>query len=103
MEIKSVGVLGAGQMGAGIAHVVALHGYDVAIYDVAPDRLQACLDNIKKNLARQVSKEHIDQAAMDKASPTSAWRRSSRSSASATSPSRRRPRTKRSRSRFSGP
>ena len=67
MEIKSVGVLGAGQMGAGIAHVVALHGYDVAIYDVAPDRLEACLENIKKNLARQVSKEHIDQAAMDKA------------------------------------
>ena len=67
MEIKSVGVVGAGQMGAGIAHVVALHGYDVAIYDVSPDRLQACLDNIKKNLARQVSKEHIDQAAMDKA------------------------------------
>jgi len=67
MQIRSVGVIGAGQMGAGIAHVVALHGYDVAIYDVAPDRLQACLDNIRKNLARQVSKEHIDQAAMDKA------------------------------------
>ena len=67
MQIKSVGVVGAGQMGAGIAHVVALNGYDVAIYDVAPERLEACLENIKKNLARQVSKEHIDQAAMDKA------------------------------------
>ena len=67
MQIKSVGVVGAGQMGAGIAHVVALHGYDVAIYDVAPERLEACLQNITKNLARQVSKEHIDQAAMDKA------------------------------------
>ena len=67
MKINSVGVIGAGQMGAGIAHVVALHGYDVAIYDVAPDRLDACLDNIRKNLARQVSKAHIDQAAMDKA------------------------------------
>ena len=67
MKLNSVGVIGAGQMGAGIAHVVALNGYDVAIYDLAPDRLQACLDNIKKNLARQVSKEHIDQAAMDKA------------------------------------
>ena len=67
MQIKSVGVVGAGQMGAGIAHVVALHGYDVAIYDVAPERLDACLQNITKNLARQVSKEHIDQAAMDKA------------------------------------
>ena len=67
MQIKSVGVVGAGQMGAGIAHVVALHGYDVAIYDVSPERLDACLHNITKNLARQVSKEHIDQAAMDKA------------------------------------
>jgi 3-hydroxybutyryl-CoA dehydrogenase len=67
MQIKSVGVIGAGQMGAGIAHVVALNGYDVAIYDVDPERLDRCLENIKKNLARQVSKEHIDQAAMDKA------------------------------------
>ena len=67
MQIKSVGVIGAGQMGAGIAHVVALNGYDVAIYDVSPDRLEACLENIRKNLARQVSKEHIHQAAMDKA------------------------------------
>ncbi len=67
MQIKSVGVIGAGQMGAGIAHVVALHGYDVAVYDLSPERLDACLQNITKNLARQVSKEHIDQAAMDKA------------------------------------
>ena len=67
MKLNSVGVIGAGQMGAGIAHVVALNGYDVAIYDLSPDRLQACLENIKKNLARQVSKDHIDQAAMDKA------------------------------------
>ena len=67
MQIKSVGVIGAGQMGSGIAHVVALHDYDVAIYDIAAERLDLCLENIKKNLARQVSKEHIDQAAMDKA------------------------------------
>jgi 3-hydroxybutyryl-CoA dehydrogenase len=67
MQIKSVGVIGAGQMGSGIAHVVALHGYDVAVYDLAPERLDLCLDNIKKNLTRQVSKEIIDQAAMDKA------------------------------------
>ena len=67
MQIKSVGVIGAGQMGAGIAHVVALNGYDVAIYDVASERLEACRQNIVKNLARQVSKEHIDQGAMDKA------------------------------------
>src|SRR5665213_443705 len=67
MQIKTVGVIGAGQMGAGIAHVVAINGYDVTIYDVSAERLQACLDNIKKNLGRQVSKEHIDQATMDTA------------------------------------
>ena len=67
MQVKSVGVIGAGQMGAGIAHVVAQHGYDVVIHDVASDRLEQCLENIRKNLARQVSREHIDQAAMDAA------------------------------------
>ncbi len=65
MQIKSVGVIGAGQMGAGIAHVVALHGYDVVIHDVATDRLEAARENIRKNLARQVSRSHIDQATMD--------------------------------------
>ena len=54
-------------MGAGIAHVVALHDYDVVIYDVAPDRLAACVANIKKNLARQVGKNLIGQGAMDAA------------------------------------
>jgi 3-hydroxybutyryl-CoA dehydrogenase len=67
MQIKSVGVIGAGQMGAGIAHVVALHGYDVTMHDVSPERLKAGIENIKKNLNRQVSKNAIDQAAMDKA------------------------------------
>jgi 3-hydroxybutyryl-CoA dehydrogenase len=67
MDIKTVGIIGAGQMGSGIAHVVALHDYDVVIHDVASDRLAACLENVKKNLARQVSKGVIDQAAMDAA------------------------------------
>jgi 3-hydroxybutyryl-CoA dehydrogenase len=67
MQIKTVGLIGAGQMGAGIAHVIALHGYDVVLYDVSPDRVTACLETIKKNMARQVSRGHIDQAAMDKA------------------------------------
>ena len=67
MDIKTVGIVGAGQMGAGIAHVVALHDYDVVIYDVAPDRLAACVANIKKNLARQVGKSLIAQGAMDAA------------------------------------
>ena len=67
MNIKSVGVIGSGQMGAGIAHVIALHGYDVLMHDVSPDRLKAGLDLIQKNLARQVSRSIIDQPAMDKA------------------------------------
>jgi 3-hydroxybutyryl-CoA dehydrogenase len=67
MDIRTVGVIGAGQMGAGISHVVALHGYDVVIHDVSGERLAAGLENIKKNLSRQVTKEAIDQAAMDKA------------------------------------
>ncbi len=67
MQIRSVGVIGAGQMGAGIAHVVALNGYDVIIHDIAAERLVAVMDNIQKNLARQVSKGLVDQAAMDAA------------------------------------
>ena len=67
MNIKTVGVIGAGQMGSGIAHVVALHGYDVLMHDVSGDRLKAGLDAIHKNLARQVSRSLIDQTEMDKA------------------------------------
>ncbi len=67
MDIKTVGVIGSGQMGSGIAHVVALHDYDVVLHDVSPDRLEAGIENIRKNLARQVQRGHIDQAAMDKA------------------------------------
>jgi len=64
-QIKSVGIIGAGQMGAGIAHVVALAGYDVVIHDVSQERLDAGLEAVKKNMARQVSRGIIDQAAMD--------------------------------------
>src|SRR5689334_14192747 len=67
MQIKSVGIIGAGQMGAGIAHVVALHGYDVLIHDISADRLAASLENVRKNMARQVAKGAIEQGAMDKA------------------------------------
>ena len=65
VQIKSVGVIGAGQMGAGIAHVVALGGYDVLIHDVSPDRIEAALGAIQRNMARQVGKGVIDQASMD--------------------------------------
>ena len=41
VQIKTVGVIGAGQMGSGIAHVVALGGYDVLLHDVSQDRIDA--------------------------------------------------------------
>jgi len=66
-DIRTVGVVGAGQMGSGIAHVCALGGYDVLIEDVAGERLDAAMDTIGRNMARQVAKDVIDQAAMDAA------------------------------------
>ncbi|WP_457581189.1 3-hydroxybutyryl-CoA dehydrogenase [Ensifer canadensis] len=53
--IKTVGVIGAGQMGCGIAHVSAMAGYKVQIYDLAADRIEAGLATVNGNLARQVS------------------------------------------------
>ncbi len=67
VQIKSVGVVGAGQMGVGIAHVCALGGYDVLLHDVSPERITAGLEAIERNMARQVSRGIIDQAAMDAA------------------------------------
>ena len=63
-EIKTVGVIGAGQMGAGIAHVVALAGYGVKLHDVSRERIDAGLAVIEKNMARQVGRGIIDDAAM---------------------------------------
>jgi 3-hydroxybutyryl-CoA dehydrogenase len=59
--IQKVGVIGAGQMGSGIAHVCALAGYDVKIHDVSPDRIKQALATINGNMARQVSKKIITE------------------------------------------
>ncbi|MFN3512743.1 MAG: 3-hydroxybutyryl-CoA dehydrogenase [Phenylobacterium sp.] len=67
VQIKSVGVVGAGQMGSGIAHVCALGGYDVLLHDVSAERISSGLSQIEKNLSRQVVRGLIDQAAMDQA------------------------------------
>lgn len=56
MTIKSVGVVGAGTMGNGIAHVFAQYGYDVALVDISEEAANKGLNNIKSNLARQVKK-----------------------------------------------
>ncbi|KGD87710.1 3-hydroxybutyryl-CoA dehydrogenase [Rhizobium sp. YS-1r] len=53
--MKNIGVIGAGQMGCGIAHVSALAGYRVQMYDLSKDRIEAALATINGNLARQVS------------------------------------------------
>jgi 3-hydroxybutyryl-CoA dehydrogenase len=62
-DIRSVGVIGAGQMGSGIAHVCALAGTTVELYDVAPDRLKEGLATINGNMARQVSRHVISEDA----------------------------------------
>ncbi len=59
MNISKVGIIGAGQMGNGIAHVIALAGYDVALHDLTEERVQAALATIDGNLARQVSSQKI--------------------------------------------
>jgi 3-hydroxybutyryl-CoA dehydrogenase len=58
-EIKKVGIIGAGQMGAGIAHVAALGGFDVVLNDMTEDRVHAGLATINGNMARQISKNQI--------------------------------------------
>ena len=64
-DIKSVGIVGAGQMGAGIAQVCAAAGYQVRLYDVSPDRVEAGLANIAKGFERLVVKGSLSQANVD--------------------------------------
>jgi 3-hydroxybutyryl-CoA dehydrogenase len=67
MTLKSIGVVGAGQMGNGIAHVMALAGYDVVLNDISADALKRAMDLIARNMDRQVSREKITQAERDQA------------------------------------
>ncbi|MEY3259865.1 MAG: hypothetical protein RIT46_694 [Pseudomonadota bacterium] len=64
-EIKTVGIVGAGQMGSGIAHVCALAGYDVRLNDLDPDRVKEGLLQIERNMVRQVSRGLITPEAME--------------------------------------
>ncbi|MFZ5693187.1 MAG: 3-hydroxybutyryl-CoA dehydrogenase [Pseudomonadota bacterium] len=59
--IQKVGVIGAGQMGSGIAHVCALAGFDVKLHDVSEDRIKQALATINGNMARQVAKKVITE------------------------------------------
>lgn len=68
-NIKKIGIIGAGQMGSGIAHVAALAGYDVHLMDANADQLGAATESIRHFMIRQVEKAKITQGQMDAALP----------------------------------
>jgi 3-hydroxybutyryl-CoA dehydrogenase len=61
LHIRKIGVIGAGQMGSGIAHVSALAGFDVKLNDLSADRIKAGIATINGNMARQVSRKRISE------------------------------------------
>ncbi|MEL7257376.1 MAG: 3-hydroxybutyryl-CoA dehydrogenase [Pseudomonadota bacterium] len=63
MEIRKVGIVGAGQMGNGIAHVMAAAGYDVLFNDISQDALDKAISIIDGNMERQVSKGKMEASA----------------------------------------
>jgi 3-hydroxybutyryl-CoA dehydrogenase len=67
MEIKRVGVIGAGQMGNGIAHVFALAGFEVLLHDVSEAAMAAAPGLIRANMDRQVARGKITEAERDAA------------------------------------
>ena len=67
MKIEKIGVVGAGQMGNGIAHVCALAGYDVVMEDINPDALGKARSTIERNLRRQATRGVISQTDVDAA------------------------------------
>jgi 3-hydroxybutyryl-CoA dehydrogenase len=77
LHIRKIGVIGAGQMGSGIAHVSALAGFDVKLNDLSPDRVKAGIATINGNMARQVSRKRITeeerQAALKRIAPADSF------------------------------
>ena len=84
--IRKLGMIGAGQMGNGIAHVCALAGIPVVLNDIAAPRLKEALATINGNMARQVARKriteedkaggaqaHLDGRNLSTASPTATW------------------------------
>ncbi|HMO72406.1 MAG TPA: 3-hydroxybutyryl-CoA dehydrogenase [Paracoccaceae bacterium] len=67
MEIRNVGVVGAGQMGSGIAHVFALAGYDVMLNDIDAAALERALATIERNIERQVARGKVSAGDRDAA------------------------------------
>ena len=66
-QINTVGIVGAGQMGNGIAHVTALAGYNVVLNDLSDDLLTKALSTIEQNLARQLARDVITSEEMQSA------------------------------------
>ena len=66
-DVQTVGVIGAGQMGGGIAHVLALAGYTVRLADVDQQHLDEAVNKISRNMGRQVQKGRLDSAVRDRA------------------------------------
>ena len=62
ITISKVGIIGAGQMGSGIAHVCALSGFDVVIFDISDEQLKKAVNNIVKNIGRQVNKGFVSES-----------------------------------------
>jgi len=60
-KIETIGIIGAGQMGGGIAHVSALSGFKVLIYDISPDRIEKGIATISGNMARQVGSGKLEE------------------------------------------
>ncbi len=67
MNIRKVSVIGAGQMGNGIAHVFALSGYEVILHDISKDALGKAMSQIDGNLGRQVAGKRISDGDKDRA------------------------------------
>ncbi|MDE0945065.1 MAG: 3-hydroxyacyl-CoA dehydrogenase NAD-binding domain-containing protein, partial [Alphaproteobacteria bacterium] len=65
--IKSIGIVGAGQMGSGIAHVLAAGGYDIMLTDTSNAQMQKSLKVIEGNMGRQVSRGKMEQIEMAEA------------------------------------
>jgi 3-hydroxybutyryl-CoA dehydrogenase len=65
--IQKIGVIGAGQMGNGIAHVAALKGFDVKLYDVDAEQLEKAKATIEQNMGRQIKRGMIKEADRDAA------------------------------------
>ena len=70
-EIRRIGVIGAGQMGGGIAEVAALAGFEVRLLDVSQEQLDRTLERIDGRLRRRVDKERSARPSARRRSPAS--------------------------------